>query len=177
VSDGTSDGASEEVKMSGRGRGDQRTEDVARLVRDVIETAVAARRSDERLARANGQTQARSNVLGAIAAVDATVPRVARLLGVTRQSVQRVVDDLVEDGQAVVVPNPEHRRSPLVQLTALGTATRRAIARSTAEHRAGIAATLDPADVETTSRTLRRLRDSLLDGAKPAPDPGGGGTR
>lgn len=54
-----------------------------------------------------------------------TVPRIARRLGLTRQSVQRVVDDLTQTTHVELRPNPAHRRSPLVALTPHGRTTLR----------------------------------------------------
>lgn len=49
------------------------------------------------------------------------MPAIARRLGQTRQSVQRVVDDLVETEWLMTRTNPAHRRSPLVAITDIGT--------------------------------------------------------
>ena len=51
-----------------------------------------------------------------------TVPRLADMRPVSRQYVQRLVDDLVQEGHVVAVPNPQHRRSPLYRLTRAGRA-------------------------------------------------------
>jgi DNA-binding MarR family transcriptional regulator len=42
---------------------------------------------------------------------------IARRLGLTRQSVQRTADALVDEGLAAYEPNPDHQRSPLLILT------------------------------------------------------------
>jgi DNA-binding MarR family transcriptional regulator len=76
----------------------------------------------DRLSAPHGLTSARWQVLGAIALSDRplTVPQVARRMGITRQSVHVTVDRLVRDGLVELVPNDDHRRSQLVQLTELG---------------------------------------------------------
>lgn len=48
------------------------------------------------------------------------VPAVARRLGLTRQSVQRVVNELTSAGLVSLESNPDHERSPLVTLTEEG---------------------------------------------------------
>ena len=70
-----------------------------------------------------GQTQARWQVLSVLSSFSWTVPQAARRLGVTRQGVQRVVDLLVANDLAELLPNPDHARSPIVHLTALGLET------------------------------------------------------
>ncbi|MBS2023351.1 MAG: MarR family transcriptional regulator [Deltaproteobacteria bacterium] len=47
----------------------------------------------------------------------ATVPFLARILTLDRQSVQPVVDRLASAGLVVRAPNPHHRRSVLLRLT------------------------------------------------------------
>lgn len=51
-----------------------------------------------------------------------TVPRLADELSLARQNVQRHVDELVGQGHARALPNPAHRRSVLIELTATGRA-------------------------------------------------------
>lgn len=69
-----------------------------------------------------GLTHARWKVIGAIALSSSglTVPGIARVLGQSRQAVQRITDVMVEDGLLVYVPNPKHKRSLLVTLTDQG---------------------------------------------------------
>jgi DNA-binding MarR family transcriptional regulator len=76
----------------------------------------------EELARPAGLTAARWQVLGAIVQQPLSVADIARAMGITRQSVQRIADLVVEQGLAEYVPNPAHRRAKLVQLTAEGNA-------------------------------------------------------
>lgn len=81
----------------------------------------------EELARPAGLTAARWQVLGAVLATPLPVAGIARVMGITRQSVQRIADLLVADGLAEYRPNPEHRRAKLVQPTAEGYAAIRRI--------------------------------------------------
>lgn len=74
----------------------------------------------EILARPAGLTAAWWQVLGAVFQQPLPVAAVAREVGVTRQSVQRVADILVERGLAEYLPNPAHRRAKLLSPTAEG---------------------------------------------------------
>lgn len=79
-----------------------------------------------------GLTSARWQVLGAIALSPVPLPvaHIARNMGLTRQAVQRLVDDMRADGFVRLEPNPHHRRAMLVLATERGdTAYRAAIAR------------------------------------------------
>jgi len=92
----------------------------ALLVARVFQAAGEMRRSGESIAAQVGQTQARWQLLSVLSEGQWTVPDAARALGVTRQGVQRIADELVAEGLAQYAPNPRHKRSPLVQLTAHG---------------------------------------------------------
>lgn len=71
-----------------------------------------------------GLTGARWQVLGAIAMSEEpeTVACLARNMGLTRQSVQRVVNDMVQKDMIRLRNNPHHRRAKLVELTQTGQA-------------------------------------------------------
>src|SRR4051794_20483887 len=51
-----------------------------------------------------------------------TVPEMARARPCSRQHIQTIVNGLVDDRLVALVPNPAHRSSPLVALTAEGKA-------------------------------------------------------
>jgi DNA-binding MarR family transcriptional regulator len=74
----------------------------------------------EELARPAGLTAAWWQVLGAALRQPLTVASIAREMGITRQSVQRTADRLVERGFAEDVPNPAHARAKLVGVTDTG---------------------------------------------------------
>lgn len=69
-----------------------------------------------------GLTSARWQVLGAVveARGQLSVASIARNMGLVRQSVQRVVNDLVGLGLVRLTRNPHHRRAQLVELTQEG---------------------------------------------------------
>jgi DNA-binding MarR family transcriptional regulator len=61
-------------------------------------------------------------VLGAVALAPAAEPvaRLARNMGLTRQGVQRIVNELRRQGLIELKANPHHRRARLATLTAKG---------------------------------------------------------
>ncbi|MBF6357321.1 MarR family transcriptional regulator [Nocardia higoensis] len=81
----------------------------------------------EELARPAGLTAAWWQVLGAVLHEPLPVAGIARAMGITRQSVQRIADLLVIKGLAEYRPNPAHRRAKLVAVTDEGLAAVRAI--------------------------------------------------
>ncbi|ONK12525.1 MarR family winged helix-turn-helix transcriptional regulator [Streptomyces sp. MP131-18] len=80
----------------------------------------------ERMARPAGLTAAWWQVLGAVLREPLPVAGIARAMGITRQSVQRIADLLVGRGLAEYRQNPAHRRAKLLAPTAEG---RAAVAR------------------------------------------------
>jgi len=76
----------------------------------------------EELARPAGLTAAWWQVLGAVLGEPLPVSGIARAMGITRQSVQRVADLLVRRGLAEYRPNPAHRRAKLLAPTEQGRA-------------------------------------------------------
>lgn len=74
----------------------------------------------EDLARPAGLTAAWWQVLGAVLTTPLPVAGIARAMGITRQSVQRIADLLVARGLAEYRPNPAHRRAKLLGPTGAG---------------------------------------------------------
>ncbi len=74
----------------------------------------------DELARPGGLTAARWQVLGAVLVEPLPVAGIARTMGITRQSVQRIADLLVERGLAEYTENPAHRRAKLLRATEAG---------------------------------------------------------
>ena len=71
----------------------------------------------EEMARPAGLTAAWWQVLGAVLTTPLPVVGIARTMGITRQSVQRIADLLVDQGLAEYQPNPSHRRAKLLRPT------------------------------------------------------------
>jgi DNA-binding MarR family transcriptional regulator len=115
------------------------------------------------LAGPDGLTSARWQVLGPIAMAEhpLTVPQIARRMGLTRQSVHTTIRRLATDGLVELCPNTDHRRSPLVRMTAQGQTTYRALQRRQAAWVNTLAAGLGPADLQTTARVLHQLCERL----------------
>ena len=117
--------------------------------------------ASDRLARPAGLTAARWQVLGAVLHEGRTVSGIARVMGLTRQSVQRVADLLVEQGLAEYRDNPGHRRAKLLIATAAGLAAVRSIHADQVAWADRVAAGLDPADLRHALGTIERVREAL----------------
>jgi DNA-binding MarR family transcriptional regulator len=112
-----------------------------------------------------GLTSARWQVLGAIAlsAVPLPVAHIARNMGLTRQAVQRLANEMGRDGLLRFEPNPHHQRAKLLMLTRKGQ-----VAFDVAMERQGpwadsIGAGLGIRRLGQATATLRKIRSRLDD--------------
>ncbi|WP_420239604.1 MarR family winged helix-turn-helix transcriptional regulator [Telmatobacter bradus] len=96
--------------------GDQFTQIVLSTFR-LHGTVVAA---GDRMVEDLGLSTARWQVLGMIVDQLLTVSAIARRMGLTRQSVQRIADRLVAEGFASAIANPDHQSAKLYILSAMG---------------------------------------------------------
>ena len=108
-----------------------------------------------------GLTSWRSQVLGVVEHAPASVAHVARDMGLSRQSVQRTADLLVEDGLVEYADNPHHRRAKLVKMTPRGREALDYVKRRQAEWIDRIGREHGLEDLRTAVTVLRRARESL----------------
>lgn len=116
----------------------------------------------DELAKPAGLTAAWWQVLGAVLAEPLPVAGIARAMGITRQSVQRVADLLVANGLAEYRPNPAHRRAKLLAPTGAGLAAVGRITPGHAEFAARLAEQLGgEAEFRQVAEVLERLSRAL----------------
>ncbi len=106
-----------------------------------------------------GLTAAQWQVLGFLEDGPATAAEVARRRGLRRQSVQETVNRLLRNGMLDRVPNPADARAPVLSLTRRAKEGLRELGARQEEWAEDVAAEVSPEDLETTLRTLRRLRE------------------
>ncbi|WP_097868474.1 MarR family winged helix-turn-helix transcriptional regulator [Streptomyces sp. rh34] len=124
----------------------------------------------DELARPGGLTAAWWQVLGAVLREPLPVAGIARAMGITRQSVQRIADLLVGRGLAEYVENPAHRRAKLLRVTEAGREAVSRIGPSHAEFAARLAGELGVEGLAETVRALERLSGAVesLTAAEPS---------
>jgi DNA-binding MarR family transcriptional regulator len=112
-----------------------------------------------------GLTSARWQVLGAMALSPVPLPvaHIARNMGLTRQAVQRLANEMARDGLVRFVPNPHHRRARLALLTGRGKAAYDAAIRRQEPWADSLATGLSAREIEAATTTLRTLRRRLGD--------------
>ncbi|MCJ2144701.1 MarR family winged helix-turn-helix transcriptional regulator [Methylobacterium sp. E-066] len=133
------------------------------LVIDVFRLNGALLASGDALVADLGLTSARWQVLGAIAFASVPLPvaHIARNMGLTRQAVQRSVDDMRADGLVRLDPNPHHRRAMLVSMTEQGEAAYQAASRRQESWAEALAADLPLERIEAARDLLRLLQRRL----------------
>lgn len=126
---------------------------------DAVRTLIRSR--ETQMARVLGLGRAASQLILASGSSGGTVPQLARKLALTRQSVQRVADALVESRLATYEPNSNHRRSPRLVLSSDGHERRRALERGRVDLVPDLSDDLEDDEVETAVQVLRTIRASL----------------
>jgi DNA-binding MarR family transcriptional regulator len=112
-----------------------------------------------------GLSSARWQVLGAIelAGEPLTVAGIARRMGLTRQAVQRVANELAAAGFVAYHPNPNHKRAKLLALTERGRRDYARVAERQARWANAMAADLGKGRLKRSAAMLRAMRE-MLDG-------------
>jgi DNA-binding MarR family transcriptional regulator len=113
------------------------------------------------LARPAGQTSARWQLLAALENAPATVADVARMLGLARQSVQRVADVLAGEGLIGYDDNPDHARAKLARLAPRGRAALAAIQTAQRAWANRLGAEIGEAELRRALPALDRLLAAL----------------
>lgn len=92
-----------------------------------------------------------------------TVPAMARVRSVSRQHVQQLVDQLKSDGLVRAAPNPAHRRSKLITLTADGRRFLQRMKQREVVLFDLLAAEISPGEFRQATELVRTLRQRLED--------------
>ena len=134
------------------------------LIIPVIQLEAHFSRAGEAIAATAGQTMARWLTLEMVADRPATVAQVARRLGLTRQSVQRIADLLEKDGLTEYADNPEHQTSRLIRLSSAGRQTLRRIQGAQRAWSNDVGARIGEANLRHASRIVDQLTRVLKEG-------------
>ncbi|MFI6520924.1 MarR family winged helix-turn-helix transcriptional regulator [Spirillospora sp. NPDC050679] len=92
-----------------------------------------------------------------------TVPQMGRAQALSRQFVQRMVNDALAQDLVESAPNPTHKRSRLIRLTGRGRAAVTAVVDREREVLSRVGDDLTEAEIDTCVRVLARLLRHLDD--------------
>jgi len=135
------------------------------LVLEVFRLNGLALEAGDHLAKPAGLTSARWQVLGVVDHAPAPVSNVARIMGLTRQSVQQIADALERGGFVEYVDNPHHRKAKLIAITPAGTEALRKIERRHAAWANRLGARIDLTALRAALDTVREARKVLEEDA------------
>ncbi len=136
-------------------------EAITELVLEIFRTNGRLLATGDRIAAPVGLTSARWQVLGAIDAGPLSVAQIARNMGLTRQSVQRLANVLAAEGVVRFAENPCHKRAKLVDLTPLGRTMLDRISRIQAGWARRTANGLAADEIRSASAILGSIRQRL----------------
>jgi len=144
-------------------------EGVTALILEVFRLNGRLLAAGDRLVSGVGLSSARWQVLGAVALAGTPRPvaHLARSMGLNRQGVQRIVNELAQEGILDFRDNPHHRRARLVAMTARGKAAYEAANRLQKPWVDALAQGLAAEDVEACLRLISTLRCRLEAEADP----------
>ncbi len=133
------------------------------LMLDIFRANGALLAAGDSLVAPLGLTSARWQVLGSIALSDQALPvaHLARVMGLSRQAVQRVVNDLEGQGHVSFEPNPHHKRAQLVVLTERGREAYGAASAKEVPWSNALAEGLSPGEIAAARKVLTALSQRL----------------
>jgi DNA-binding MarR family transcriptional regulator len=115
----------------------------------------------DRLTYPVGLSSARWQVLGVVEHESTPVAQVARIMGLTRQSVQQTADALAKDGFITYTENPHHRRAKLMTITPKGRKALDYVQQCQVDWANQISNNLSLEDLRTAVTVLQQLRENL----------------
>lgn len=124
----------------------------------------------DHLTRPVGLSSARWQVLGVVEHGPIPVAHVARVMGLTRQSVQQTADGLEEDGLIAYLENPHHRRAKLMTMTPQGREALDYVQQRHADWANRVGGNHPLEGVHTAVAVLRQVRESLEQDTPLSPD-------
>lgn len=132
-----------------------------KLILEVFRLNGLVLESGDRLAQPAGLSSARWQVLGVVEHEPTPVAHVARIMGLTRQSVQQTADALAKDGFITYTENPHHRRAKLMNITSKGRKALEYVQQCQVNWANQISENHSLEDLRTAVTVLQQLRESL----------------
>ncbi len=133
------------------------------LIRAVFRMSANAQKTGTRLTKGLGLTNARWQMLGELHAIEerVTVSQLARHMGLTRQAVQRLADDMARDGLLEFLANPTDARAMHLVLTETGAAVYRHSLEGEWQWTNAVAADFDEAELRAAARLIEAINRKM----------------
>jgi DNA-binding MarR family transcriptional regulator len=121
----------------------------------------------DELASGEGISSALWQVMGAVSDGPRTVAEVSRIMGLSRQSVQRTANVLVGRGLCELVANPAHKKAHLLRLTKDGTKVMASMNRIQVQWASALSRNLSLKSLKGTLCNLDEIERILTNGDRP----------
>lgn len=143
-------------KTQSRGGAERMTE----LILEVFRLNARLLEAGDALVADFGLTSARWQALGAVADSSSPLPvaSIARNMGLSRQAVQRIVNEMNADGLVRFEINPHHERARLVVMTDAGEAAYAAAMRKQRRWAGALGGAVAAKNIDVAVAALRALR-------------------
>ncbi|SDX08474.1 DNA-binding transcriptional regulator, MarR family [Amycolatopsis xylanica] len=140
----------------------QRADVITELVNEIFAVNGGLLAAGDALTAPVGLTAAQWQVVGFLEDGPSTAAELARKRGLRRQSVQETVNRLIGSGMVVKLDNPADRRAPLLRLTPRARKALRELGPARVAWASELAPQIPRADLDTTLRVLKQLREALI---------------
>lgn len=149
--------------MKGRAPGEFVVAAATELILETFRLNGRLLEAGDQLVSGLGLTSARWQVLGAIDASPSplSVAQIARNMGLSRQAVQRLANEMTQDGLLVFRDNPHHSRAKLAVMSEKGRKTFTAAMKLQRRWVAELARDAEPEEITVAAALLRKLRIRL----------------
>lgn len=136
------------------------------LIRAVIRMNATVQKSGTRLTQGMALTNARWQVLAELSALEkrVTVSELARHMGLTRQAVQRLADEMVGDDLLAFVENPGDARAMHLVVTETGDAIYSEAGEREWQWANGVAESFDGEEIARAATLLESVTKKIQDG-------------
>ena len=133
------------------------------LIRTILRMNPVVQRSGSQLMEGTGLSNARWQMLSELHsfAERVTVSQLARHMGLTRQAVQRLADEMADEGIVEFVPNPNDQRAMHVAMTEIGETTYRDSLEREWQWTNTIAEGLDPTEIAKAEALLEVITEKM----------------
>ena len=150
------------TKMGGQPESSGRAEAIAELMLDVAQCFFGIRALGQKSGHITNWGGGAFGFLRSLALFGPlTVPQIARMRPTSRQRMQRLADELAEEGLVDFIDNPQHRRSKLVRLTSKGDAHYSDLNARLLSIASTMGDSLSEAEVRNATEVVRRLSDDV----------------
>lgn len=133
------------------------------LILEVFRSNGGLLAAGNRLTKPFGLTSARWQIMGAIelAGRPLTVAQIARRMGLSRQGVQRIVNELEKQKLLLASENIDHKRASLFELTATGSRAMDGIGEAQTKWVNQLADDLDEEEIKQAQKLLKSMSQRL----------------